>query len=247
MSALLVALLAACPPSTGALPETQREAVCQVHARFEHLEVPPQAPGELAAIYGRPAFQGAHSSQAGDLFKRLKAWLETIFETSGAETYSNVTRVVVLLLASFVVIAVVVRLAGRRLKRTRLPAAQAASALELDDPSEHLGRARSLLATDARGSAREGLLAILAALERQRLARPDRVKTNRELARELPSRGAPPELVEAVTAQLSWFDRAWYSLEPLDATRASTFLDDVARLVAMVASLGLNDGKEPAR
>ncbi|MBL8919755.1 MAG: DUF4129 domain-containing protein [Myxococcaceae bacterium] len=243
MTVLLVAMLAACPPSTEALPEAQRAAACQVDARFEHLDVRPDAQGELAAIYARPSFRGAHSSQAGDLFKRLKAWLEAIFETSGAETYSNVTRVVVLLLASFVVIAVVVRLTGRRLRRPRAPEVQPASALELDDPARHLARAQALLPTDARASAREGLLAILAALERQRLARPDRVKTNRELARELPSRGAPPALVEAVTAQLSWFDRAWYSLEPFDPTRAKAFVEEAGRLVAQVASLG---AREPA-
>lgn len=243
MSALLLAVLVACPPSTATLPDAQREAACLVDARFE-AKGSPEVKAELAAIYARPAFRGAHSSQASDLFKRFKAWLEAIFETSGAETYSNVTRVVVLFLATFVVIAVVVRITGRRLQRVKAPEAQRAAALELDDPAEHLTRARALLGADPRASAREGLLAILAALERQRLARPDRVKTNRELARELPSRGATPELVEAVSSQLSWFDRAWYSLEPLDVARAGAFVDDAAALVAKVAAFGV---KEPAR
>lgn len=192
----------------------------------------------LGELYSRPAFLKAHGGEAGDLLKRLKLWVEALFETSGAETYSNLTRVLVLALAAFVVVATVARLAGRRLaKRTRSQTPERRE-LELADPSHHLARARALAAGDARAAAREGLLAILAALERQRLARPDRVKTNRELARELPERGASPELVEAVTTQLTWFDRAWYSLEPLDAARVNAFLDEASALVLRVAAFG---------
>lgn len=243
MSALLAAWLAACPVAPEGLTTHQLDAACAVDERWT-ANAPGGAPSEeLAAIYARPAFRVSHSSQAGDLFKRLKAWLETLFETSGAETYSNITRVVVLLLATFVVIAVVARLAGRRLIRRAIAEAPQGTALELADPAVHLARARALSSTDPRAGAREGLLAILAALERQRLARPDRVKTNRELARELPERGAPPDLVEAVSSQLSWFDRAWYSLEPLDGARAGTFIDDASALVARVSAFGV---KEPA-
>ncbi|MDP3235181.1 MAG: DUF4129 domain-containing protein [Myxococcales bacterium] len=241
MSPLLVlALLAApCPEAEGSeLTPEQQVTLCALARRPDVQAATGPTREALDELYTRPAFLEAHSGQAGDLLKRLKAWLESVFETSGAETYSNLTRVLVLALAAFVVVATVARLAGRRLaKRTKSQTPERRE-LELADPSQHLARARALAPADARAAAREGLLAILAALERQRLARPDRVKTNRELARELPDRGASPELVAAVTTQLTWFDRAWYSLEPLDAARVNAFLDDVSALVLRVAAFG---------
>lgn len=235
MSVVLALVLAACSAGEQ-LPAEQRDAACAIDAQFQ---VMPAVEG-LASIYERPEFRNARASQASDLLKRLQRWLETVFETSEAETYSNLTRVLVLLLAAFVVIAVSVRFVGRRVSARTLGKTQAStSALELADPSVHLARAKALLGTDARAGAREGLLAILAALERKRLARPDRVKTNRELTKELPERGAPPELVEAVSAQLSWFDRAWYSLQPIDASSASAFLERASDVVAKIGAFGV--------
>ncbi len=241
MSALiLIAILAApCPAAEGSqLTPDQQTTLCALEQQAEKTASSAPSRDALRELYARPMFLKAHSGQAADLLKRLKAWLETVFETSEAETYSNLTRVFVLLLAAFVVVATVARLAGRRLTKRTKPVAAERRELALADPSEHLARARSLSVSDPRAAAREGLLAILAALERQRLARPDRVKTNRELARELPERGAPPELVAAVSTQLSWFDRAWYSLEPLDAARVNAFLDEAAALVLRVAAFG---------
>lgn len=240
MSALVLALLLGpvCEEAEAAgLSAEQAATLCALEARPEGGPAPASTEA-LTALYERPEFKAAHGGQAGDLFKRLKAWLEALFETTGAETYSNVTRVVVLILAAFVVIAVVSRFAGRRRSARVAAAAPATTALALADPEAHLARARALSTNDPRASAREGLLAILSALERQRLARPDRVKTNRELARELPARGAPPELVEAVATQLAWFDAAWYSLEPLDAPRVTAFLEAAAALVARLTAFG---------
>lgn len=237
---LVIAILAApCPEAEGSSLSTEQQVTLCALVRRPHAQ-PSTGPSveALGELYTRPAFLKAHSGQAADVLKRLKAWLETVFETSEAETYSNLTRVFVLVLAAFVVVATVARLAGRRLaKRTKMQTPERRE-LELADPSQHLARARALASGDARAAAREGLLAILTALERQRLARPDRVKTNRELARELPERGASPELVVAVTTQLTWFDRAWYSLEPLDAARVNAFLDEASALVLRVAAFG---------
>lgn len=234
MSVVLALVLAACPVGEQ-LPPDQRDAACAIDERFQTTA----GVDGLAELYDRPEFRNARASQTSDLLKRFQRWLESVFETSGAETYSNLTRVIVLLLAAFVVIAVSVRFVGRRVRSKSLGKTQTSStALELADPSVHLARAKALIGTDARAGAREGLLAMLAALERKRLARPDRVKTNRELTKELPQRGAPPELVEAVSAQLSWFDRAWYSLEPLDATSASAFLEHATEVVAKIGAFG---------
>lgn len=233
MTCVLVALLAAAPcelPPGHELTEVQHAAICSLPT-----STPATTTREgLLAIYERPGFEKARTPEAGDTLKRLRAWLESLFETAGAEAYSNITRVVVLVVAAIAAVALVIRLAGRRRVIASAPSSLGATNLDLADPSVHLERARGLLTTAPRDAAREGLLAILSALERQRFARPDRVKTNREIVDELPSRGAPPAIVEAVRSQLSWFDRAWYSLRPLDAPEATQFVDEADRLVLQV-------------
>jgi hypothetical protein len=234
----LVALLSAAPcelATTVELSERQAEALCALP-----VEAPVRARAVLADIYQRPGFEQARAPQPGDALKRLRAWLESIFETAGAETYSNLTRVVVLVAAALGAIALVVRLAGRRRASRAAPtSAGSVVALTLADPAEHLARARTLTASEPRAATREGLLALLSALERQRLARPDRVKTNREIVDELPARGAPDSIVEAVRAQLGWFDRAWYSVTPVDTDAAGRFLDEVQAVVERIAGLSM--------
>jgi hypothetical protein len=144
----------------------------------------------------------------------------------------------VLVLAALAVILLIVRLAGRRRAVARRAAVADEAPLQLDEPGAHLERASALSKEDPRASTRESLLAILAALERQRLARPDRVKTNRELTTELPTRGAPPAMVEAVSGALTWFDRVWYSLEPVEAGTATAFVERARGLVEQVMAWG---------
>ena len=81
-----------------------------------------------------------------------------------------------------------------------------------------------------REAIREGLLALLSSLEAKRLARPDRVKTNRELVGELPGRGASAQLTGEVERLVRWYDRAFYSLEPVPPEDAARFVDEVERL-----------------
>lgn len=189
----------------------------------------------LEEIYQRPEFERARLRNQGtleQLWRRLIGWFEAFFESKGAQTYSKITRFLVLLAASLVAGAAVLQLLNRR--RTRQPHALAAiagaAALELDAPATHLKRGRDALTTDPRAALREGLLALLSTLEGRRLARPDRVKTNRELARELPARGAPAELTGTLEQLLGWYDRTFYSLQPVTSTDAARFLDDVERL-----------------
>lgn len=188
----------------------------------------------LEQIYAQPEFARARLRNTGaleQLMRRLKAWFESLFESQGAETYSVVTRFLVLLAAALLAGWAAVRLLGRRTGPAPPPAAAVADiTLPLEDPRAHLLRARAALATDPRAALREGLLALLSSLERKRLARPDRVKTNRELARELPARGAAPALSQSVERLLSGYDRAFYSLSPVDPADAGRFLDDVERL-----------------
>lgn len=230
--------LAACPASEGRGLEPEKEAtLCALAERAPSTPTPTLSAESLRAVYARDEFKRAHQTQGSDVLRRIRALLATWFETTGAETYSNATRVAVLVLAALLIVAVVARLAGRRFTKRR-PSETSASEqpLVLDDPSVHLAEAERLVATDPRAGAREGLLAMLAALERQRLARPDRVKTNRELARELPERGAPAALTDAVRAQLEWFDRAFYSLEPLELSGARAFLERAKAVIAQVTA-----------
>jgi hypothetical protein len=95
-----------------------------------------------------------------------------------------------------------------------------------------LQRARGALASNTREAIRQGLLALLSTLEERQLARPGRVKTNRELAAELPGRGAPPPLVQEVERLVRWYDRIFYSLSPVPPHEAASFVADVERLHA---------------
>lgn len=187
----------------------------------------------LEEIYQRPEFSRARLRNQGaleQLMRRLKAWFDAFFESRGAEKYSEVTRFLVLFGAALLAGWALVRLLGRRRGPAAPAAPEDAQALHLDDPKVHLQRARAALAADPRGALREGLLALLSSLEQQRFARPDRVKTNRELAQELPQRGAPAELTRTVERLLGWYDAAFYSLGAVDAADAGRFLDDVERL-----------------
>lgn len=233
MTLALLALLAAAPcehPAVGRLSSRQQEAACALLAR----EAPPHVDrAALEAVYLRPGFERARDRETGALqvfLAQLRAWFERLFETSGAETYSNVTRVLVLFVAALVGAWAALRLAARKWRATPAATAAAAAALVLDSPAQHLDRARAALGEDPRRAIREGLFALLAFLERERLARPDRVTTNRELARELPSRGAAPALTQGVTRLLEWYDGAFYSLEPIAPEAARRFVDDVEAL-----------------
>jgi hypothetical protein len=229
---LVVVLAAPCVhPEVEALPPERQDAACAYLAQ-------PSAPGvergPLAAIYERPGFERARLRNTGAmqaLLAQLKHWFEGFAQTSGAQTYSNVTRVVVLALALLLGGALLLRFFTKKAPVVPLEARSFGPApLELDDPAAHLARAEGLMANAPREAIREGLLALLSTLERRRFARPDRVKTNRELTEELSTRGAPAALIDQVSPLFGWFDRAFYSLEAVSDSEARRFLSDVKRL-----------------
>ncbi|MEW5738276.1 MAG: hypothetical protein AB1938_05085 [Myxococcota bacterium] len=238
MNAALLALLLAAPcehPALASMSAERQSAACALLARPAEGAVDRAA---LEAVYQRPGFEKARARDTGvaqALLAQLRAWLESLFETTGAETYSNVTRVVVLFAAVLAGLFAVLRFAARKKARAQNQAEPAPARLILDSPAAHLERARAALASEPRGAIREGLLALLSHLERQRLARPDRVKTNRELARELPARGAPDALTATVTRLLDWYDGAFYSLDPVAPEAAKRFVEDVAAVAQLPA------------
>ncbi len=215
-----------------ALPDDQRAAACRLLASPAVTGPADVAAGPaLADVYGRPEFVNARHRGGVTLkvlLARFLAWLESLFETAGAQTYSNITRVLVLIAAALVAAWFGLRVRSRRLAKQRLPRTEAGPAALLD-PTLHWQRARARLAEDPREAIREGLSALLATLEQRRLARPERVRTNREVADELPARGASLEVTAQVSALLSWYDRVFYSQSAVSAVDAAEFLNKVAQ------------------
>jgi hypothetical protein len=207
----------------------------QTAAARDQTALPPSDPVRLRAILDRPEFAQARKLNTDllqRLMRQLDAWLDGFFQSRGAQGFAVATRAVVLGLALAVVLWVVLRLRRwRQAAPVHAPGnAEDTAPLALDSPAEHLRRARDTLTSDSREAIRQGLLALLSTLEERQLARPDRVKTNRELAAELPGRGAPAPLVQEVERLVRWYDRTFYSLSPVPPEEASRFLKDVERL-----------------
>lgn len=220
---------------------------CDVQAQANGpaaVAAPPAEPERLQAILDRPEFARARQRH-GDALKRLMrevtAWLERLFESRQAQGFAVATRAVMLGLALALLLWGVLKLRARRggkAVRTSDRSTSDAEPLVLDSPGEHLHRARAALTTDAREAIREGLLSLLSALEERRLARPDRVRTNRELAAELPGRGAPAPLVREVERLMDWYDRAFYSLAPVAPDEAARFVTEVETLSGTLPTVG---------
>jgi hypothetical protein len=219
--------------------EARLRAACEFQEASAHAqESPPtSSPERLHAILDRPEFSQARKRNTDivqRLIRQLDAWLSSFFQSRGAQSFASVTRALML------AVALAVALWGAlRFRRWRRPAeaqsrldSRAAAPLALDSPGEHLQRARAALGSDPREAIREGLLALLSTLEERHLARPDRVKTNRELAAELPDRGAPKPLIQEVERLVRWYDRTFYSLAPVPPEEAARFVADVERLHA---------------
>lgn len=190
----------------------------------------------VTSILDRPEFAHARQRRQNPV-EALHEWfrnlLERLFGSREAQTFAGGTRLLVLALAVASVIAVAVRLlrSRRRVASSEGRSAEPAGALVLSDPQTHLERARAAVAHDPRAAIREALLALLSTLEQRRWARPDRVKTNREIGAELPTRGAPAEAQAEVRRLTAWYDETFYSLARIPADQAARFVDDVARFV----------------
>lgn len=227
MSALLL-VLAVCPQGAAFERPEQQEAAC---ALAERQAVVPDREA-LARLLEEPEFSRVRDRNANViavLWEQFFAWLKRFFETAEAAAFARTVPYAVLFFAFAVALAAVLRFARFR-RAAPVEQGPAAEPLALKPAPEHLANARALLASNPREAIREALLALLSSLERRNLARPDRVKTNRELCAELPKRGADDALVREVSARVDWYDRTFYSLQPVAKEEAEKFVKSVEAL-----------------
>jgi hypothetical protein len=195
----------------------------------------------LTAILDRPEMRHARERQdiGAELWRRFWDWFTALAALRGTQLFSIATQRFVLVLGFVVAIGAALRLIRRRRAPLRATTARpGAQPLQLDTPGVHLAAARTALGSDRREAIRQALLGLVSALERRHWAHPDRVKTNRELAAELPRRGAPPEVVQCAGKLFSWFDDAFYSQRDVPLDEASGFVADVSALEAGLARAG---------
>ncbi len=209
-------------------------SACELQARLSSFSGRGADRARLKQILDRAEFARARTripDPVARWLRRLVGWLESFFDGKGAESFAAITRALVLGAAAAAAAVGLIRVAlGRRAANAPKPAGLLAAPESLEDPAAHLALARAAVNTDPREAIRQGLLALLSWLEARRLARRGRAKTNRELARELPERGASAELCEAVASLIGWYDRAFYSLSGVAPEEARRFVDRVAAL-----------------
>ena len=227
------------PVTRAGLIERRARAVCRLQSRFSGVSVEAANRDRLKQILDRPEFAGARKRNPDWLarwLRRLGEWLESLFEAQGAQSFAGFTRALVLGLAVAAGAAGLIRALRRvRVQRAAEPQAAMAQRPTLADPPVYLSLAQAALSSDAREAIRQGLLALLSWLEQRRLAQTNRAKTNRELVRDLPARGASAELSETVGALLNWYDRAFYSLSAVPPREARDFIDRISALQSVRA------------
>ncbi|MGC4113110.1 MAG: DUF4129 domain-containing protein [Myxococcales bacterium] len=206
-------------------------------------EVPAPASTDRAlavAILSRPEYELRSRDEQflARLFQRIWTWMRDVFaESELVQKAAISTRAVFLVVTCLAVAYLAWRLSKIRLKRRTTAAAMGLGAVVLDDPARYEKDAGGALDRgDGREAIRNGLLSLLATLERVRLATPGRSATNREVAEHVEARGGSPALAGSVHALMSFYDRAWYSLSavPLDEARrfvgeARSARDEAAR------------------
>lgn len=210
---------------------------------------PPEVdPALLETVFSDPAFEGARERGAGaleHLARRIREWILSLLDSSGAAGFAEWTRALVLLAAVLLLVFLVVRWTRRR-RSHAAGFSDAAHPLAsptvevLDLPSRHLARGREALTGAPREAIRQGLLALLSGLEEGGVIAPGRVRTNRELAQALPTSGIAAGEVDRLAELLAWYDRAFYSLATVPRDDAEAFLQRIE------ARLGALDGREAA-
>jgi hypothetical protein len=188
----------------------------------------------VTRVLDRPAFAGArdrHPHAVGNLWERLKTWVLSLLEDNSTRSFAAGVRWGVLLLALGVAFLGLGRWWRRRQAGTeRAEDRQSAVVTErLALPDDHLAKGRAHLASAPREALREGMLALLASLERRGLGRPDRAETNAELVAALPSRGASGDEAGQLEALLRSYDWRYYSLSRVDRAEAEAFLGEIER------------------
>lgn len=196
----------------------------------------------LETIFADPALADARhrgGSALEHLGRRLREWLLSFMDSSGAAGFAEWTRTLVLVAAVLLLAWLVFRWVNRRTRRDappwESPSLESAQTEVLELPSRHLARGREALPGTPREAIRQGLLALLSGLEEAGVIPPGRVRTNRELALALPTSGASSDDLTGLAELLAWYDRVFYSLAAVAPAEAAAFLD---RIESRLSALG---------
>lgn len=242
LEALLAAVaLTALPcevPQGAEFSDAQSQTYCQL-ARSK-VAPEPLDRAALSRILVRPEFAHVEDDPYEGLLKWLENALRSLFDSlnvKAGRSFSELTRVAVLFAAAVVASLALASFVLRWRWKKRGPVSKSepsSNALALESPQAHLDRARTLLSHSPREALREGLLSLLSSLEAARLARPERVKTNRELADEMTARGASEALARRARELFSTYDGHWYSLTAVSSSTVESFLGAVESLQSSI-------------
>jgi hypothetical protein len=215
-------------------------AADRLYETCRHLATPAPAAGaadkaKLLEILSRPEYElrGRDEGFLLRLLERIRTWLRDVLATSRqVQSVALSVRTLFLTAACLLAAWLALRLARLTLRRrARARAVALEGPIVLDDPKRYEARAaQALSGGDGREAIRLCLLALLATLERLRLAAPGRAATNREVALHIAERGGSAALSEETGALVDWYDRAWYSLRPVSEAEARDFAAKVATL-----------------
>lgn len=193
----------------------------------------------MRAILSRPEYN-LRSSDDGYLAKLLEKvarWLRDVFAEAKVVQHAAISlRTAFLAAAVLGLVFVAWRVSRSRSTRKGAPFRASLHAVELDDPARYQASADDALrAADGREAIRSGLLALLATLERARLATPRRAATNREVAHQISLRGGPDSLAGSVARLVEWYDRTWYGLAAVTEAEARQFVTQARALCVEAA------------
>ena len=207
---------------------------------------PPDAAAPLAAgapidrqllneIFARPEFAHASTAVAARTRswpERVAAWFDALMRSDAAFSAVTWTRAFVLSAVFLAAVWLVVRALQRRARREPEPGEEptASGPRLLGAPGRILEDARARVTGAPREAVRVGSVAALLWLARHNLCRADKSHTNQETLAELTRRGAPAEVINAAAAIFDWYDRAFYSLNPISQAEAEQFLGRVESL-----------------
>jgi hypothetical protein len=186
----------------------------------------------VSSILDRPEFAGARRRSdfsESSLSQRLNKWLLSQFETRGAATFSEATRVLVL---GFGFLAVIALLLRRRRARAHQNAVLPQTAAPTDDGTTVssrvlMAKARALVDHAPAEALHSGYLALLATLrDTTTISRPE-TKSSTEAVEALEASRLGDDVTRRCQLLISLYTEAVYGGRRVDTPASLRYLDDV--------------------